>query len=164
MLVVLAVLIPGGDEEPLAKPHHKAAVSEKPDDKTAAPAEPTKAAKKPERKPAAPQGPVKLTANTTTFTPDVPHDGSKFTSVRVTVTNSGDKNISVNPLYFAITDAKGTKHDTADGLGQDKNHIDTVDLAPGENISGSITAKGEFTPKYVTYGEPFGDSIRAAVS
>ena len=70
--------------------------------------------------------------------------------------------ININPLYFTVTDTGGTKH-TAE-LGVDKNQLDTVDLAPGENISGVITVKGKVTPKYVTYTDGFlGDPVRADV-
>nr|WP_286170072.1 DUF4352 domain-containing protein [Actinospica acidiphila] len=90
-------------------------------------------------------------------------DGSDYTSVRVTVVNDGDDEVSVNPLYFTITDTDGTKH-TAE-LGVDEEQIDTVDLAPGENISGTVTGKGTFTPKYVTYTDGLlGDPTRVNVS
>ncbi|MEU0397728.1 DUF4352 domain-containing protein [Streptomyces sp. NPDC006208] len=107
--------------------------------------------------------PVKITAVKTTFAPSVLHSGGKYTSVRVKITNDSDQEISVNPLYFGITDTGGTKHSAE--LGVDENQIDTVKLAPGENVSGVITGKGSFTPKYVTYTDGlFGDDVRANVS
>ncbi|MGA5869979.1 DUF4352 domain-containing protein [Streptomyces cinereoruber] len=108
--------------------------------------------------------PVKVTAKRTEFKPSILHDGSSaFTSVTVTVTNSGDKEIDINPLYFTITDTSGGKH-TAE-LGVDEDQIDTVKLAPGENVTGTITGKGKFTPKYVTYVDGlFGDGVRGDVS
>ncbi|MEU3750573.1 MULTISPECIES: DUF4352 domain-containing protein [Streptomyces] len=115
----------------------------------------------PKEEPAA-DAPVKVTAKTTTFKPSVLHDGGAFTSVKVTVTNNSDEKIDINPLYFAITDTNGSKH-TAE-LGMDENQMDTVDLAPGENITGVITGEGKFTPAYVTYTEGlFGDGIRGNV-
>lgn len=81
----------------------------------------------------------------------------------MTIANNSDEEISVNPLYFSITDTGGSKH-TAE-LAEDKNQIDTVKLAPGENITGTVTGKGSFTAKYVTYTDGlFGDGIRANVS
>ncbi|MGC2999770.1 DUF4352 domain-containing protein [Streptomyces sp. G35A] len=109
------------------------------------------------------QGPVRITAKKTAFAKSILAGSGDYTSVTVTVTNDGDEPVNVNPLYFAITDTGGTKH-TAE-LGVDEKQIDTVDLAPGENISGTITGRGDFTPKYVTYTDGFlGDPIRANVS
>lgn len=106
---------------------------------------------------------MEVTAKKTAFKGGILADGSAYTSVLVTVTNNGDKDIDINPLYFTITDTGGTKH--AAELAADENQIDTVDLAPGENISGAITGKGKFTPKYVTYTDGFlADPIRANVS
>lgn len=111
----------------------------------------------------APASPVKVTAKTTPFAPSILADGSNYTSVKVTIKNDSDDTISVNPLYFAITDSKGTKH-TAE-LAADENQIDTVKLAPGENVSGTITGKGKFTAEYVTYTDGLlGEPLRADVS
>ncbi|CAL9517209.1 DUF4352 domain-containing protein [Streptomyces sp. enrichment culture] len=108
-------------------------------------------------------GPVKVTAERAEFSKSILADGSDYTSVLVTVVNDGDDEVSVNPLYFTITDTDGTKH-TAE-LGVDEEQIDTVDLAPGENISGTVTGKGTFTPKYVTYTDGLlGDPMRVNVS
>ncbi|MEU0581176.1 DUF4352 domain-containing protein [Streptomyces griseoincarnatus] len=107
--------------------------------------------------------PVKVTAERAEFSKSILADGSDYTSVRVTVVNDGDDEVSVNPLYFTITDIDGTKH-TAE-LGVDEGQIDTVDLAPGENISGTVTGKGAFTPEYVTYTDGLlGDPVRVNVS
>lgn len=121
----------------------------------------------PEKKPSssapAPQGPVKITAKKTAFNKSVLADNGSYTSVLVTIVNNGDEQISINPLYFTITGTDGTKR-TAE-LAVDENQLDTVDLAPGENISGAITGKGAFTPKYVTYTDGlFGDPVRSNVS
>ncbi|WP_105975509.1 DUF4352 domain-containing protein [Streptomyces geranii] len=109
------------------------------------------------------QAPVTVSAKNVAFSKSVLADGSDHTSVLVTVTNNGDQDVDVNPLFFTITDTNGTKH--AAELAADENQIDTVKLAPGENISGSVTGKGAFTPKYVTFSDGFlGDSIRAGVA
>ncbi|MGY1523411.1 DUF4352 domain-containing protein [Streptomyces sp. MN3] len=108
-------------------------------------------------------GPVKVTAERAEFSKSILADGSDYTSVRVTVVNDGDDEVSVNPLYFTITDTDGTKHTVE--LGVDEEQIDTVDLAPGENISGTVTGKGTFTPEYVTYTDGLlGDPVRVNVS
>lgn len=122
-------------------------------------------AKAPESKPAEPEkkAAVEVVAKPTEFTKTILAQGDGYTSVSVTVTNNSSKAIDVNPLYFAITDTNGTKH-TAE-LGVDKNQIDTVELAPGENVTGVITGKGAFTAKTVTYTDGLiGKAIRADVS
>lgn len=128
-----------------------------------APAAPQKSGPATDSKPAQKAARVKVTAKKAAFSKSVLADGSNYTSVVVTITNDSGKQISVNPLYFTITDTGGTKH-TAE-LGVDDKQLDTVDLAPGENVSGAITGKGGFTPKYVTYTDGlFGDPVRANVS
>ncbi|WP_345060866.1 DUF4352 domain-containing protein, partial [Streptomyces rameus] len=128
-----------------------------------APAASQKSGAPSESKPAEKAAPVKVTAKKVAFSKSVLADGSNYTSVAVTITNNSGKQIGVNPLYFTITDTGGTKH-TAE-LGVDDKQLDTVDLAPGENVSGTITGKGGFTPKYVTYTDGlFGDPVRAEVS
>ncbi|MEJ8646013.1 DUF4352 domain-containing protein [Streptomyces sp. MS1.HAVA.3] len=123
-------------------------------------------AKTPEARVAAPpekkQAAVAVTAKKTAFKASILAQGD-YTSVSVTVTNNSGKTISVNPLYFAITDTNGTKHGAE--LAVDENQIDTVDLAPGENVTGVISGKGAFTAKTVTYTDGLiGDSVRADVS
>ena len=132
--------------------------AEKKDD---TPAAEDKPAEEPKEE-AAPESDVKIVAKKTAFTPSILADGSSYTSVKVTITNNSDEQISINVLYFEITDSKGTKHDAE--LGVDENQIDTVDLAPGENVSGSITSKGKFTPTHVTYTQFLEDPVRVAVS
>lgn len=163
-LILLGVLVGGGDDSSAKASGSKASATtavKKPAGKAdAKPAD--KPAAKPKPEPA-PEAPVKVTATKTAFAPSILHDGGAFTSVKVTVTNNGDETIGVNPLYFTITDTDGSKH-TAE-LGEDENQIDTVDLAPGEKVTGVITGKGKFTAKYVTYTDGlFGDGIRGNVS
>ncbi|MFD3929699.1 DUF4352 domain-containing protein [Streptomyces sp. NPDC058614] len=129
------------DDNPKAKDTEPAVEAE-----TEAPAEP----------------PVKITATNTDFAPSILAEGTAYTSVKVTMKNNSDETINVNVLYFEITDTNGTKHSAE--LAVDENQIDTVDLAPGENVSGSITGKGKFTPKTVTYTDFLSDPVRAAVS
>ncbi|MFD3556782.1 DUF4352 domain-containing protein [Streptomyces goshikiensis] len=106
---------------------------------------------------------VSVVARKTEFKESVIADGSAYTSVAVTITNNSSKPINVNPLYFTITDTAGTKHVAE--LAADENQIATVELAPGENITGSITGKGGFNPKTVTYTDGLiGKSVRADVS
>lgn len=134
---------------------------------TAAAAPEKPAAKEADAKPAkpkpAPEAPVKVTAKKTEFAKSILADDGAYTSIQVTITNNSDETISVNPLYITITDTNGTKH-TAE-LGVDENQIDTVKLAPGENVSGVVTGKGKFTGKYVTYTDGlFSDPVRGDVS
>ncbi|MFF9161688.1 DUF4352 domain-containing protein [Streptomyces longwoodensis] len=106
---------------------------------------------------------VTLKARTTAFSKSILATDGDYTSVLVTLTNNSDKPLDVNPLYFTITDSNGTKHTTE--LAVDEKQIATVELAPGENISGTVTGKNTFTPRYVTYTNGFlGDSYRAEVS
>ncbi|WP_241748408.1 DUF4352 domain-containing protein [Streptomyces sp. M3] len=87
--------------------------------------------------------------------------GDDYTSVKVTITNNSKDDIDVNPLYVTITD--GSKHSAE--LGVDEDQLDTVKLAPGENVTGTITGKGAFGAKYVTYTDGLiGDSVRGDVS
>ncbi|MFE2548569.1 DUF4352 domain-containing protein [Streptomyces sp. NPDC059355] len=124
-------------------------------------------AKAPETKPssAAPgkKAAVDVVAKKAEFKKSIIAQGEDYTSVSVTITNNGSKPINVNPLYFAITDANGTKH--AAELGADENQIATMELAPGENMTGAITGKGAFTAKTVTYTDGLiGKVVRADVS
>ncbi|MEC3916291.1 DUF4352 domain-containing protein [Nocardia sp. CDC160] len=105
---------------------------------------------------------VQLSATPTAFTPSVLDNGGEYTSVLVTVVNnSKDKVVSVNPLYITITDTGGNKHEAE--LGVDQNQIATVDLQPGEKVTGVVAAKGTFTPKAVVF-DNFSNQVRADVS
>ncbi|WP_326668713.1 DUF4352 domain-containing protein [Streptomyces sp. NBC_01257] len=107
--------------------------------------------------------PVIVSAKRATFKKSIIADNDNYTSVQVTIENNGDKDIDVNPLYLTITDVGGGKH-TAE-LGVDEDQLGTVKLAPGENVTGTVTGKGTFVAKYVTYTEGLiGDSIRGNVS
>lgn len=128
------------------------------------PADAGTAAKVPAAKKAT-ASPIKIQAVKTRFRPSVLHSGGSFTSVKVTITNNTKSNLEINPLYFAITDSGGTKHDSSTGLGEDDQQIATIKLAPGEKATGSICAEGKFTPKTVSFTKDgFGDEARAAVA
>jgi hypothetical protein len=154
--IIAAVAGGGGDSDSASSSSSDTPAAAAPkDDKEAADDE-----KKEDPKPA--PAPVKVTAKKTGFSKSILAQDRNYTSVLVTVTNNSDDKVDVNPLYFTVTDTGGTKH-TAE-LGVDEKQIDTVDLAPGENITGTITGKGTFTPKYVTYTDGLlGDSLRADV-
>lgn len=157
LLLIVGALLSGTDTDDKAAPKGPAPAAPAPDKPKAEP-EQAKEAPEPNR-----EEPVQVVAKKTAFAPSILHDGGEYTSVSVTITNNSDETISINPLYFAITDTDGSKH-TAE-LGMDENQIDTVKLAPGENTTGVITGKGDFTPKYVTYTEGlFGDGVRGTVS
>ncbi|MFF5778195.1 DUF4352 domain-containing protein [Streptomyces virginiae] len=154
LLAIAGALIGGGKEDKTAKDPAvpSAAASSAP-------------AKAPESKPAEPEkkAAVAVVAKPAEFKKTVLAQGDGYTSVSVTVTNNSSKPINVNPLYFAITDTNGTKHNAE--LGVDKDQIGTVELAPGENVTGAITGKGSWTAKSVTYTDGLiGDSVRADVS
>ncbi|MGW1039880.1 DUF4352 domain-containing protein [Streptomyces sp. NPDC002547] len=154
--IIAAVAGSGGSDDKKStssKPAASAPAEQPADDAPAA---------KPESDDKPAPAPVKVTAKKTNFQKTLFADGS-YTSVLVTVVNNSDDTINVNPLYFQITDTKGTKH-TAE-LAVDDRQIDSVDLAPGENVTGTITGKGSFTANYVTYTDGwFGDSVRVKVS
>ncbi|MEU8773406.1 DUF4352 domain-containing protein [Streptomyces sp. NPDC048606] len=106
---------------------------------------------------------VEVTARKTAFKASVLAQGDGYTSVSVTVTNNSSKAIDVNPLYFTITDTGGGKHTSE--LGVDEDQISTVQLAPGENVTGTVTSKGKFTAKSVAYTDGLiGKAVRTDVS
>jgi Domain of unknown function (DUF4352) len=109
--------------------------------------------------------PIKLVAKRTTPERTVLSDGGPMSCVRVTVTNQSKKNIDVNPLYFSLTDTKGTKHDVGETMGTHENEMPATTLAPGENAKGVVCGKGKFTPKVVAMtNELFGEAARAQVA
>jgi hypothetical protein len=95
--------------------------------------------------------PVALSAVPAKFKPSVLADGDDYTSIKVTVVNNTKDMLSINLLYFGITDSKSIKHDTSDALFASEELIDTVKLAPGEKAVGIVTAKGRFTPRSVSF-------------
>lgn len=93
--------------------------------------------------------PVTLTAEKAVFKPTSLHDGSDYTSVQVTVVNNSDDTVSVNPLYFEVTDSDGVKH-SAEIFGADDN-LQAVKLYKGEKVTGTVTFKGKITPAKVYF-------------
>ncbi|MCJ0873396.1 DUF4352 domain-containing protein [Streptomyces sp. AP-93] len=158
VLIGIVGALLGGESSPKA--------GKEPASQAPAPAASSAPAKAPEAAPSAKpekKAAVVVVAKNTKFKKSILADGSDYTSVSVTVTNNSSKAINVNPLYFTITDTNGTKHVAE--LAADENQMDTVELAPGENITGTITGKGVFTAKTVTYTDGLiGDSVRASVS
>ena len=153
LLGIVGALLSDGDTGKTAKDSMPSAASSVP---SKAPEAAPSA--KPEKKAA-----VAVTAKKAEFQKTILAQGDGYTSVSVTVTNNSSKPINVNPLYFAITDTNGTKHNAE--LGVDKDQIGTMELAPGENVTGAVTGKGSFTAKSVTYTDGLiGDSVRADVS
>ncbi|MFE3764659.1 DUF4352 domain-containing protein [Streptomyces sp. NPDC059104] len=113
-------------------------------------------------KPAAKQD-VELTATPADFNASILAQGDDYTSVQVTVANNGDKEISVNILYFEVTAADGTRK-TAE-LGAAGDQIDTVTLAKGEKVTGAVTVKGKITAKTVYFkngllGKSYSTSVK----
>ncbi|MFE7752486.1 DUF4352 domain-containing protein [Streptomyces sp. NPDC057428] len=93
--------------------------------------------------------PVKIVATRTDFQGSALADGTDYTSVRITISNDGEAGIGVDPLYFSLTGTDGSRHPAE--LAVDENQIATVELAPGESVTGTVTGKGTFTPAYVTF-------------
>ncbi|GAA3654467.1 DUF4352 domain-containing protein [Streptomyces chitinivorans] len=105
---------------------------------------------------------IQVTAEAADFRPTILADGEEYTSVLVTVVNNSAEKVGVNPLYFEVTAADGSKYDVE--LAADERQIDTVELAEGEKVTGTVTVKGKIEPKTVTFTDGlFGDSIRADV-
>ncbi|MFA1538543.1 DUF4352 domain-containing protein [Actinomadura monticuli] len=114
-------------------------------------------------KPNAKRIPVKLSVKKTTFHAGALAEGDNYTSVRVTVTNRTGKVLDINPLFFAITDTSGTRHE-ADALGADDREIDTTKLQPNEKATGTVTSSGTYTPSKVTFTKDgFGTAYVAEV-
>ncbi|WKV71153.1 DUF4352 domain-containing protein [Streptomyces sp. PCS3-D2] len=106
--------------------------------------------------------PVTLTAEKAVFKPTALHDGSDYTAVQVTVVNNSDDTVSVNPLYFEVTDSDGVKH-SAEIFGADDN-LQAVKLYKGEKVTGTITLKGKITPAKVYFRKSgFGTTYSAPV-
>lgn len=127
------------------------------------PAEKHAAAKGAESKKAKP--PIGLSAKRTTAKRSILSDGGALSCVKVTVRNQSKKVVNVNPLYFAITDTGGTKHDASSALGEYENQIETMEIAPGEKATGTVCAAGKFQPKTVSMtNELLSTAARAAVA
>ncbi|WP_098025390.1 DUF4352 domain-containing protein [Streptomyces sp. st115] len=117
----------------------------------------------PNEEESAEKAPVTVTAKAIAFEKSVLAQVDDYTSVQITITNNSKNDIDVNPLYVTITDTDGSKH-TAE-LGVSEDELGAVRLAPGENVTGTVTGRGTFDAKYVTYTDGLlGDSVRGDVS
>ncbi|MGK5558221.1 DUF4352 domain-containing protein, partial [Actinomadura kijaniata] len=92
---------------------------------------------------------VRLAAEKTKPRETVLNAGAPLSCVKVTVTNRGDRPLTVSPLYFSITDATGKKHQGGDALGAYENRVPTTTLAPGKKATGTVCGKGAFEPRTV---------------
>ena len=104
---------------------------------------------------------IEMTAATTEFEPSPLYEEGEYTSVEITVVNNSDQSISINPLDFYIIDSDDTRHSPE--LGVDANQLDTLELGPGENVSGVITGEGDFEPAYVSFEPLDEDPVQAEV-
>lgn len=99
--------------------------------------------------------PVQISAQATPFDPsELALPGMTYTSVQVVVTNTGDRPLDTNPLYFTITASDGTKYDTWAGLGMDSRELSSMSIQPGEKAKGTVTAEGEFRAAKVVFTPP----------
>ncbi|MFC9973524.1 DUF4352 domain-containing protein [Spirillospora sp. NPDC127200] len=105
---------------------------------------------------------VKLAAKKTPFNKSVLSDGAAHSCVKVTVTNQRSSNLSVNPLYFSLTDTTNEKHESLDALGNYEDQIETTTLAPNEKVRGTVCAKGDFTPAKVAFTDELLQEIARA--
>ncbi|MFJ6934987.1 DUF4352 domain-containing protein [Streptomyces sp. NPDC101132] len=106
--------------------------------------------------------PVTLTAKKVRFKPTALHEDADYTAIRVTVVNNTDDKVSVNPLYFEVTDTSGAKH-SAEVFGAEDN-LQAVELYKGEKATGTITIKGKVTPAKVYFRKDgFGTTYSAPV-
>lgn len=103
---------------------------------------------------------VVLTAELVDFEPGLLYEGGDYTSVRVTIRNNGDEQISVNPVEFWAVDTDGVKSGV--DLTASLELLKPVDLLPGETASGVVTFEGALDLAYVTF-EPLlgGEGARA---
>ncbi|WP_307851183.1 DUF4352 domain-containing protein [Nocardiopsis sp. MG754419] len=95
-----------------------------------------------------------LIATTTEFQPSSLYIEGEFTSVRVEVTNVGDQDLDVNPLYFTVLDGDGDEHNPEDAIAMDDEEIDVQTLDPGQTATGTITVEGDIEPERVVF-EPY---------
>lgn len=107
---------------------------------------------------------VELTASPADFDPGPLYTEGDYTSVDVSVTNTGQEDVEVNPLYFRVVDARGDRHSTSEAVGMDADEIGARTLAPGQSVSGVITVEGEVEPETVVFSPFFGEPVEVPVS
>ncbi|MGQ4726207.1 DUF4352 domain-containing protein [Streptomyces sp. Ju416(a)] len=155
LITVIAMVASGGDdgnESSTTKPSATQGEAKKDEPR-----------EEPKEEESAEKAPVTVTAKAVAFKKSVLAQGDDYTSVQVTITNNSKSDIEVNPLYVTITETDGSKHTVE--LGVDEDQLDAMTLSPGENATGTVTAKGTFDAKYVTYTDGLlGDSVRGDVS
>ncbi|WP_431868818.1 DUF4352 domain-containing protein [Nocardiopsis eucommiae] len=97
---------------------------------------------------------AELTATATEFEPSSLYVEGEFTSVEVTVTNTGADALDVNPLYFVVVDTEGEEHSPGDAIAMDANELGVQTLDPGQTADGAITVPGEIEAERVLF-EPY---------
>ncbi|MFF5702906.1 DUF4352 domain-containing protein [Streptomyces sp. NPDC012794] len=117
----------------------------------AAPTAPSGAPAQPEAPAPAPDknADVVVTAAPTEYKAGILAQGGDHTSVQVTVVNNNAEEVDVNVFYFEVTTEDGTRKQIELAAAEDQ--IDTVKLAKGEKVSGTITVKGKVTAKTVHF-------------
>ncbi|MEU2944885.1 DUF4352 domain-containing protein [Nocardiopsis alba] len=95
-----------------------------------------------------------LDASSTDFQPSSLYVEGEFTSVRVRITNDGERSLDVNPLYFTVVDTSGEEHAPGDAIAMDAREISVQTLESGQNAEGVITVEGTVEPESVVF-EPF---------
>jgi hypothetical protein len=107
---------------------------------------------------------VEITASAADFDPGPLYTEGEYTSVDVSVTNTGQEEIEVNPLYFRILDAGGGEHSTSEAVGMDADEIGARTLTPGQSVSGAVTVEGDVEPETVVFSPSSGEPVEVPVS
>ncbi|MFZ3580000.1 DUF4352 domain-containing protein [Virgibacillus sp. DJP39] len=69
---------------------------------------------------------------------DTPDKGKEYMVVTVDIKNKGDKNISYNPFNYSMQNAQGQITDQAFSMIDEETHLDSGELIPGGNVSGTM--------------------------
>ncbi|WP_236567763.1 MULTISPECIES: DUF4352 domain-containing protein [unclassified Nocardiopsis] len=110
-----------------------------------------------------PETQAEVTAAATEFEPGPLYEEGDFTSVAVSVTNTGREDVDVNPLYFRVVDTEGVEHSTSEAIGMDANEIGARSLAPGQSLSGVVTVEGEVRARTVVFEPAYSGPVEARV-
>ncbi|WP_036553784.1 DUF4352 domain-containing protein [Nocardiopsis sp. CNT312] len=113
----------------------------------------------------APSEPVEeeITAVETEFEPSSLYTEGEFTSVKVSVTNTGEEDIDVNPLYFSVVDAQGRTHGVGDAIALDENELEAGSVAPGETVTGTVTVPGEVEAATLVFDPFYHEAVEVPV-
>ncbi|MEV2278634.1 DUF4352 domain-containing protein [Nocardiopsis sp. NPDC049922] len=106
----------------------------------------------PEETPADEAVTEEITARVVEFEPSPLYIEGEFTSVEVSVTNDGEDDIDINPLYFTVVDTEGVEHEVA--IAMDDNELDVQEVSPGETATGTITVRGDVQVEHIVF-DPF---------